>query len=148
MKHDISLLTSCFKIRKPIPFFKIMSTGYSGSSNSRGEISSRSSRVFSLRTKDTINPSVFMPCKAHVINVCIRIVCFRHGYRVVPEPEIINSIRTFCDSKKGFPVIPLNTNSEYVFPFKLHCTCIECCMNAKAFHQVRICYPIEVISPV
>ena len=147
MKHHISLLAPGFKIGKPFPSFKIMGTRYTCCSYCRRKVTFRSSRILPFRTEDPINPSVFMFCQSHVINVCIGSFRFRHGNRPIAEPEIINSIRAFSNCKKRFSVIPFHTNGKNVFPVKFHCTGIERSVYSKTFHQIRIRTRIKIIFP-
>jgi hypothetical protein len=81
------------------------------------------------------------------ILLAVWIDCFGHGHRIVPETEIINTVRAFRDSKKRFPVIPFNTGGKKVFTIKFHCTCIKRSMNANPFHEVGICPGIQIVLP-
>ena len=88
-----------------------------------------------------------MGCKTHVIYICRWLTILRHGYRTVPEAEIIHSVRTLRHSKERLAVRSLNTYYEDILSVPLDGAGIESRMDFEALHKIRIGLLIEVITP-
>jgi hypothetical protein len=63
-------------------------------------IASRGIGIFSLRTKNAVDPAVFMADETHIIYIGIRIFCLRHTNRIIPKAEAIDAVLTFSHGKE------------------------------------------------
>ena len=122
MKNDIALLALRLQIRQAFPIFQIFGTRDSCRRRSCRQVSRRCIVIMALRTKDTINPTVFMSSKTHIINICCGNQILRHRNGIVPETEIINTIRTLGYSKERFTVCPFHTHHHQVLPIPFDST--------------------------
>ena len=87
-----------------------------------------------FRTENTIYPTVFVVCKAHIVNISCRDNVFGHRYRVIPKTEIVNAVRAFGYGKERFTVGALHTDYQQVFTVPFDGTGIHCGINANTFH--------------
>ena len=100
-----------------------------------------------LGTEDTINPSVFMGGEAHIIDIGSRYHVFGHRDGIIPEAEVIHTIRTFRHGKERLTVGPLHAQQQQVFTIPLDSAGVERGIHADTFHQVGIGRCIQVVAP-
>src|SRR5574344_1987233 len=121
MENHIALLTLCFQVGQTIPVNEIFGTG-NCRSGSGGRQIIRVIVIMTFGTEHTVNPSVFMLSKTHVIDIGSRNNIFRHRYRFIPKTKIIYTVRTLSYRKERFTVSPLNTNHKHILISPFDCT--------------------------
>ena len=87
-------------------------------------------------------------CESHIIDVGSRNNILRHGDRLIPETEVVNTIRTLCYGKETLAVSTLNTNNEEILTIPLDGTRIERSIHHDALHEIRITLLVEVVTPL
>src|SRR6185369_3031914 len=97
--------------------------------------------------EESVDPTIFMSNKPHVINVNIGFICLRHQDRIVPKAKAIDTVLAFGNGKKRFTISPLNSNGEYKLAFELHRPAIKCCVDTHAFEQIRVCFEVQIVPP-
>ena len=86
--------------------------------------------------------------KTHIIYIGLLRAGIRQNYRVIPEMETIDSVVTLCHCKERFTVVSLHTDYEIIFSIKLDGSGIHHCVDAETFLEIRICFFIQIVSPV
>ena len=62
--------------------------------------------------------------QTYIINICIRIFCFRNNNRFIPKLKIVNAVIAFSNGKKRFSVGCFNTRHQEVFIIPFYGACI------------------------
>ena len=74
-----------------------------------------------------------MQYQAHIVQVGFPFAVRNDG-RLVPKPELVYAIRTFCYRKKRLSVITLYPSHHQVFAIEFYCTRVKRCIDADPFH--------------
>ena len=146
MKNDIALLTLCLQVRQTLPCLQVFGTCYCGRCRCCTQVA-RHRVIVTLCAEDAINPSVLMRRDAHVIDIRCRNYILWHCYRFFPEAEVINTVRTLCNSKETLAVSTLNTDNQKILAVPFYCTRVKCCIHHYSLHQVRVVLLTEIITP-
>ena len=88
-----------------------------------------------------------MADEAHVINVRVRLVCFRQHHRLVPELKPVHARLALGDGEKRFAVHALGADNEHDVFAPRHCADIESGVDAEPFQQQRIRLRIQIVAP-
>src|SRR5690606_41263893 len=86
----------------------------------------RCTGIAAFGTVKAVNPSILMLSKSDIIHIGIRGFELRDTYRILAEPEMINTIGTFCNAKEGFPVGCFYADHQQVFILPFDGSGIEC----------------------
>ena len=109
-----------------------------------------------LYAEESVDPAILMLCQTHVIDVGGRSIescstcsfrCFRHCDRMLPETEVIDTIRRLGNSKERLAVGSLYTNHQHILVAPLDCSRVESGIDAYSLHEVWIGLWIEVVAP-
>ena len=146
MENHIALLALGLQVRKTLPVYQVLGTGDGCCSCSSTEVA-RLIIIMTLCTEHTIDVTILMSCESHIIDVGSRNNILRHGNRLIPETEVVNTIRTLCYGKEALAVSTLYTNNEEILTIPLDGTRIEGSIHHDALHEIRITLLIEVVTP-
>ena len=147
MENHIALLALGLQVRKALPVYQVLGTGNGCSSSSSTEVA-RLCIIMTLCTEHAIDVAILMSCESHIIDVGSRNNILRHGDRLIPETEVVNTIRTLCHGKETLAVSTLYTNNEEILTIPLDGTRIERSIHHDALHEIRIALLIEVVTPL
>ena len=147
MENHIALLALGLQIRKTLPVYQVLGTGDGCCSSSSTEVT-RLIIIMTLSTEHAIDVAILMSCESHIIDVGSRNNILRHGDRLIPETEVVNTIRTLCYGKEALAVSTLYTNNEEILTIPLDGTRIERSIHHDALHEIRITLLIEVVTPL
>ena len=147
MENHIALLALGLQIRKTLPVYQVLGTGDGCSSSSSTEVA-KLIIIMTLSTEHAIDVAILMSCESHIIDVGSRNNILRHGDRLIPETEVVNTIRTFCYGKETLAVGTLHTYNEEILAVPLDGTRIERSIHHDALHEMRITLLIEVVTPL
>ena len=136
------------QIGESFPLKQVFGTHQSALGNSGRLVCIGGGGISPFRTEDAVEPAVFMCYQAHVVNIGIGILQFRQHYRMFPEPEMVNTVRTFGHGKKGFSVNPFYTGYHQVASSPVDRTGIEDGIDRKSFQEIRIRRFIKIKPPV
>ena len=100
-----------------------------------------------LGTEDSVYPAVFVGGEAHIVDIGGRYHIFRHRDGIIPETEVIHTVRTFRHGKERFAVSAFHTQQQQVFAIPLDGAGVERGIHADAFHQVGVGTFIQIIAP-
>ena len=147
VQHHITLLTLGFQVGQSVPGFQVLGTGDASSGCGSTQVA-RLRVVVTLSTEHAVYPTILMLCQSHIINVGSRHHIIRHGDRLIPETEVVDTIRTLGHSKVTLAVSPLNTHHQTVFPLPFNGTCVQRGITHNTLHQVRVVVLIKVVLPL
>ena len=147
MEHNISLLgrTERHKVRKPLPFLQILCPYNTGGRHGCRQVACRG--ILALGTEHAVNVTVLMLCQPHIVNIRLLRAGVRKQDGIVPETKAVHSVVTFRHAKEGFPIVPLDSGHQIIFPIQINCSRIHHRIDSKPLHKVRICLRIQVILP-
>ena len=100
-----------------------------------------------LGTEDAIHPAVLVCRQAHVVDVCCRDGILGHGDGIVPEAEVIDSVRALGHSEERFSVGALHTDDKQVLAVPLDGAAVERGIHADALKQQGIRALVQVVAP-
>ena len=126
---------------------EILRSGYAGRRHGRRQIARGSRRIMPFGTENTVNPTVLMGRKAHVVKVRFIPVGRGNRQRTVAEPESIDPVVALSQSEKGFTVVPFDPDHQYVFAVELDGSGIERSVDPEPFEQKRVSSGVQVVAP-
>ena len=71
MQNDIALLAFGNQIRQTFPILQVFGADDTCFCNGRRQIARSCVRVKAFATENTINPTVFVCCQAHIVDICL-----------------------------------------------------------------------------
>ena len=147
MKHNIALLALSLQVWKSFPIYQIFGTCNSSSCSCSTQIAWLTV-IMTLCTEHTIDIAIFVSSQTHIINIGSRNDVFRHCNRLIPETEIIYTVRTFCYCKETLAVGTLYTDNEQILTIPLDSTGIQSSIHHDSLHKIWITLLVEIISPL
>src|SRR5687768_3664623 len=103
--------------------------------------------ILSFCAEQSIDPSILVLNKSHVVHVRIRSLCLRKIERIIPEIKIIDAIIAFRNCEKRFAVLSFYSCDKNIFFSKLYRAGIKYSIDPETLHQIWITCFIEIILP-
>ena len=124
------------QVRQPLPGDKILGADDAGGRDRGGQI--RVGRILAFRAEDTVDPAIFMPGQAHVINVGL----FRAGIRQkdgsIPEAEPVHGRIALGHAKEALAVVAFNAGNQIILAIQFDGAGIKHGVDAQTLHEIRI----------
>ena len=147
MKNHIALLTLGLQVWKTLPVDQVLGTCNSCSSCSSTQVAWLVI-IVAFCTEHTIDITILMSGESHIIDIGSRNYILWHGDRLIPETEVIYTVRTLSYSEEALAVGTLHTYNEEILAVPLDGTRIESSIHHDTLHQIWVTLLIEVVSPL
>ena len=147
MQYHIALLALGLQVRKTLPVDQVLGTGDSSCSSGSAEVA-RLAIVVTLRTENAVDVTILVGGQAHIIDIGSRHDILRHSDRLIPETEVVDTVRTLSHSEETLAVGSFHTYHEQILAIPLDGTRVERSIHHDALHQVWITLLIEVVTPL
>ena len=89
-----------------------------------------------------------MLCDAHVIDIGGRHHILRHGNRLLPETEVIDTVRRLCHGKERLTVGSLHAHHQQILVVPLDGSAVQRGVHHDALHQIRVVVLVEIVAPL
>ena len=147
MKNHIALLTLGLQVWKTLPVYQVLGTCNSCSSSSSTQVA-RLVIIVALSTEHAIDITILMSGESHIIDIGSRNHILWHGDRLIPETEVIYTVRTLSYSEEALAVGTLHTYNEEILAVPLDGTRVQRSIHHNALHQIWVALLIEVVTPL
>ena len=138
VQNHVALLALRLDVGQPVPCLQVFCARHGGCRRGGGKVAGRGCVVMSFGAEYAVYPSVLMFGKAHVVYVRGRDDVVGHGYGIVPEAEVVNSVGAFGHRKERLSVSSLHTDDQEILAVELDCARVERGVYAYTLHQVRV----------
>ena len=147
MQHHIALLARRFQVGQPFPVHQIARAYDSRLCHRRRQISRRCLVIMAFAAKDTINPSILVSGKTHIVHIGFRRIHIGQYQRTFPKVEIVHPVRAFGYGKERLPVCSLHTHHHQILSVPFQGTTVHGSIKADTLHTTRVGGRVEVITP-
>ena len=147
VQYDVALLRLRLQVGQTIPGLQVLGARDACRSGCRREVA-RLRVVVTLGTEHAVDPAVLMLRDAHVVDVGGRNDILGHGDGLVPEAEIVDTVRRLGHGEERFAVGTFDTHYEAVLSVPLDGSAVERSIHHDALHEVGVVFFAEVIFPL
>ena len=147
VQHNVALLRLRLQVGQTIPGLQVLGARNACRSGCRREVA-RLCVVVTLGTEHTVDPAVLMLRDAHVVDVGGRNDILGHGDGLVPETEIVDTVRRLSHGEERLAVGTFDTHYEAVLSVPLDGSAVERSIHHDALHEVGVVFFAEVIFPL
>ena len=133
VEHYVALLTLCLEVGQTLPVDEVLGAGY-GCRRRGGRKVAGTTVVVALSTEHSVDPTVLVGCKAHVIDVGGGDDVLGHCDGLFPKTEIVNSVGALSYGEETLAVGSLHTHYEEVFAMPLYGAAVQGGVHHYALH--------------
>lgn len=149
VEDDIALLRGGgLEVGESLPCIKVARADDATLRDGAGLVRVGNGRVAAFGAEQAVNPAVLVLDQSHVIDVGVRVGCFRNDAGSFSKTKIVEAIWRYGDSEEALSIPPFDPHAENNPAFVLNRSSVECGIDTETFQEMWIGLWVQVVAPL